>query len=198
MVDAFDLPIKMVTFEQPSLYGRDSHRAVSVQSQGPSQFYSLSVSLLPHFKRWHIKELLVLDCIHLYTHLIICTVRDTRTQDAQRQNTPSQTNFTHICGYTRIKQRITRTTLQLSGWEVLADDIVQHCLICCLRCQLCCEIQPGGRKGETEQTRERVHESEKQRVGSEKGVKSYLVAEQRGLRGENKGRGNRGVGVRER
>lgn len=45
-----------------------SQRAVSVQSQGPSQFNSLSVSLLPHFKRWHIKGLLLLDCIHLYTH----------------------------------------------------------------------------------------------------------------------------------
>lgn len=124
VVDAFDLPIKMVTFEQPSLYGRDSHRAVRVQSQGPSHFYSLSVSLLPHFKRWHIKELLVLDCIHLYTHLIICTVRDTRLLDTQRQNPQSQKNSTHICGCTHVEQRITLTTLQLPGWEVLADDIV--------------------------------------------------------------------------
>lgn len=76
MADAFDLPIKMVTLEQASLYGRDNHRPVTVQSQGLSQFNSLSVSLLPHFKRWHIKGLLVLDCLHLYTYLIACTLRD--------------------------------------------------------------------------------------------------------------------------
>lgn len=76
VADAFDLPIKMVTLEQASLYGRDNHRPVTVQSQGPSQFNSLSVSLLPHFKRWHIKGLLVLDCLHLYTYLIACTLRD--------------------------------------------------------------------------------------------------------------------------
>lgn len=41
-----------------------SHRAVSVQSQGPAQFNSLSVALLPLFKRWHINELLL---VGLYT-----------------------------------------------------------------------------------------------------------------------------------
>lgn len=59
-----------------------SQRAVSVQSQGPSQLNSLSVPLLEHFKRWHINEPLLLYCIHLcmhrfdHTQRIICTSKN--------------------------------------------------------------------------------------------------------------------------
>lgn len=104
VADAFDLPIKMVTLEQASLYGRDNHRPVTVQSQGPSQFNSLSVSLLPHFKRWHIKGLLVLDCLHLYTYLIACTLRD-----ATLKEYAEETNCTRICGKHKISHTHTNT-----------------------------------------------------------------------------------------
>lgn len=125
VADAFDLPIKMVTLEQASLYGRDNHRPVTVQSQGPSQFNSLSVSLLPHFKRWHIKGLLVLDCLHLYTYLIACTLRDATLKEYAEVKKQTVDVSVESTKHTHTRARAQNTCYNAaasSGRQCLADN----------------------------------------------------------------------------
>lgn len=102
-----------------------SHRAVSVQSQGPSQFNSLSVSLLPHFKRWHIKELLLLDSIHLYTHKVDHTYWAIYIL-TQRQHAQGHKHCTYSCGCTRTHSHTQNTYYNAAFWAGCVGR--WHCL----------------------------------------------------------------------
>lgn len=64
-VDAFDLPIKMVTFERPPLNQR--HPARGLSAFKAKDFLSICVLRYPHCMRRHIKKLL-LGFMHLYTN----------------------------------------------------------------------------------------------------------------------------------
>lgn len=134
-----------------------SHRAVTVQSQGPSQLNSLSVSLHPHFKRWHIKELLLLDCIHLYTHThkVDHTRRATCTLTQRRH---SRKYCTYVDAHTHTQNILQCSFLGWMCWQMTLFNTVSSAL-----CFASTAMGHSQMQGEEEEKRDTKRAKERER-----------------------------------